>query len=70
MVGLLVPSLANQFFGALACAIETAAARHGCQVMTFSTFRDPDRERVVTADDGGLFAPELVVRASTAAPRT
>jgi LacI family transcriptional regulator len=23
-----------------------------------------------TADDGGLFAPELVVRASTAAPRT
>ena len=32
MVGLLVPSLANQFFGAL------------------STFRDPDRERVVTAD--------------------
>jgi DNA-binding LacI/PurR family transcriptional regulator len=50
MVGLLVPSLANQFFGALACAIETAAARHGCQVMTFSTFRDPDRERAVTAD--------------------
>src|SRR5690349_18108548 len=44
MVGLLVPSLANQFFGALACAIETAAARHGCQVMTFSTFRDPERE--------------------------
>ncbi len=50
MVGLLVPSLANQFFGALACAIETAAARHGCQVMTFSTFRDPDRERAVMAD--------------------
>jgi DNA-binding LacI/PurR family transcriptional regulator len=50
MVGLLVPSLANQFFGALACAVETAAARHGCQVMTFSTFRDPDRERAVTAD--------------------
>jgi DNA-binding LacI/PurR family transcriptional regulator len=50
MVGLLVPSLANQFFGALACAIETAAARHGCQVMTFSTFRDPERERAVTAD--------------------
>jgi DNA-binding LacI/PurR family transcriptional regulator len=50
MVGLLVPSLANQFFGALACAIETAAARHGCQVMTFSTYRDPERERVVSAD--------------------
>lgn len=50
MVGLLVPSLANQFFGALACAVETAAARHQCHVMTFSTFRDPDRERAVMAD--------------------
>jgi len=50
MVGLLVPSLANQFFGALACAVETAAARHHCHVMTFSTFRDPDRERAVMAD--------------------
>lgn len=50
MVGLLVPSLANQFFGSLACAVETAAARHHCHVMTFSTFRDPDRERAVMAD--------------------
>jgi DNA-binding LacI/PurR family transcriptional regulator len=50
MVGLLVPSLANQFFGSLACAVETAAARHGCHVMTFSTFRDPERERTVMAD--------------------
>jgi DNA-binding LacI/PurR family transcriptional regulator len=50
MVGLLVPSLANQFFGALACAVEAAAARHHCHVMTFSTFRDPERERTLTAD--------------------
>ena len=50
MVGLLVPSLANQFFGALACAVETAAARHHCHVMTLSTFRDPVRERAVMAD--------------------
>ncbi len=50
MVGLLVPSLANQFFGSLACAVEAAAARHQCHVMTFSTFRDPDRERAVMAD--------------------
>jgi DNA-binding LacI/PurR family transcriptional regulator len=50
MVGLLVPSLANQFFGALACAVETAAARYGCNVMTFSTFRNPERERAVMAD--------------------
>lgn len=50
MVGLLVPSLANQFFGSLACAVEAAAARHHCHVMTFSTFRDPDRERAVMAD--------------------
>jgi DNA-binding LacI/PurR family transcriptional regulator len=50
MVGLLVPSLANQFFGSLACAVETAAARHQCHVMTFSTFRDPERERAVMAD--------------------
>ena len=26
MVGLLVPSLANQFFGSLACAVETASS--------------------------------------------
>lgn len=50
MVGLLVPSLANQFFGSLACAVEAAAARHHCHVMTFSTFRDPARERAVMAD--------------------
>jgi DNA-binding LacI/PurR family transcriptional regulator len=50
MVGLLVPSLANQFFGSLACAVESAAARHHCHVMTFSTFRDPARERSVMAD--------------------
>jgi DNA-binding LacI/PurR family transcriptional regulator len=50
MVGLLVPSLANQFFGSLACAVETAAARYHCHVMTFSTFRDPERERTVMAD--------------------
>lgn len=50
VVGLLVPSLANQFFGALACAVETAAARHQCRVMTVSTFRDPGREREVMAD--------------------
>lgn len=50
VVGLLVPSLANQFFGSLACAVETAAARHQCRVMTVSTFRDPSREREVMAD--------------------
>lgn len=50
MVGLLVPSLANQFFGSLACAVESAAAKHHCHVMTISTFRDPDRERAVMAD--------------------
>ncbi|TFW32241.1 LacI family DNA-binding transcriptional regulator [Massilia horti] len=50
MVGLLVPSLANQFFGALACAVEAAAAKYHCHVMTFSTFRNPARERAVMAD--------------------
>ncbi|MCY7388904.1 MAG: LacI family transcriptional regulator [Burkholderiales bacterium] len=50
MVGLLVPSLANQYFGALACAVEIAAAKYHCHVMTFSTFRDPAREREVMAD--------------------
>ncbi|HUR19571.1 MAG TPA: LacI family DNA-binding transcriptional regulator [Vicinamibacterales bacterium] len=50
VVGLLVPSLANQFFGSLACAVEAAAARHQCRVMTVSTFRDPGRERELMAD--------------------
>jgi DNA-binding LacI/PurR family transcriptional regulator len=50
MVGLLVPSLANQFFGSLASAVEAAAARFHCHVMTFSTFRDAERERSVMGD--------------------
>lgn len=50
MVGLLVPSLANQYFGSLACAVEIAAAKRQCNVMTFSTFRDPTREREVVSE--------------------
>ncbi|MBC7622210.1 MAG: LacI family DNA-binding transcriptional regulator [Aeromicrobium sp.] len=50
MVGLMVPSLANQFFGSLACAVENAAAAYDCRVMTISTFRDADRERAVMGD--------------------
>lgn len=45
MIGLLVPSIANPFFGILARGIEEAAAAHGYGVLLCNTSADPERER-------------------------
>ncbi|KVK54190.1 LacI family transcriptional regulator [Agrobacterium deltaense] len=44
MVGLLVPTVINPFFGELALAIEQAAARHNYRVLLCNTMRDAERE--------------------------
>ncbi len=45
MIGLLVPSIANPFFGTLARSVEDAAAERGYGVLLGNTQRDAERER-------------------------
>lgn len=45
MIGLLVPSIANPFFGILARGIEDAAAAQGYGLILCNTSGDPERER-------------------------
>lgn len=52
-IGLLVPSVANPFHGAMAHAVELAAQARGFQVLLGNTLRDPARERQCAA---GFFA--------------
>lgn len=49
-IGLLVPAVANPFFGAIAMAIQHAAQARGYQVILCNTFRDPQRERDFAED--------------------
>jgi DNA-binding LacI/PurR family transcriptional regulator len=49
-VGLLVPSVANPFHGAMAHAVEVAAQAHGFQVVLGNTLRDAARERQCAGD--------------------
>ncbi|BCH62551.1 MULTISPECIES: LacI family DNA-binding transcriptional regulator [Rhizobium/Agrobacterium group] len=44
MVGLLVPTVINPFFGELALAVEQAAGRHNYRVLLCNTMRDAERE--------------------------
>ncbi|WP_020574411.1 LacI family DNA-binding transcriptional regulator [Actinopolymorpha alba] len=43
--GLVVPSVANPFWGSFARAVESVAMRHGDQVLLCNSERDPERER-------------------------
>jgi DNA-binding LacI/PurR family transcriptional regulator len=45
ILGLLVPSVANPFFGEIATATQRAAQARGYQLILCNTFRDPGRER-------------------------
>lgn len=45
MLGLMVPSIANPFFGALAQAVESAALQRGYGLLLCNTYRDVSRER-------------------------
>jgi DNA-binding LacI/PurR family transcriptional regulator len=49
-IGLLVPSVANPFHGAMAHAVEHAAQARGFQVLLGNTLRDAARERQCAAD--------------------
>lgn len=45
MVGLIVPTVANPFWGAFARQVEAAALAHGFYVLLCNSERDPERER-------------------------
>jgi DNA-binding LacI/PurR family transcriptional regulator len=45
MIGVIVPSVANPFYGAFASFIERAALKAGYQILLGNSERDPDRER-------------------------
>ncbi len=45
MIGLMVPTIANPFFGVLARWVETAAMARGYGLLLCNTYRDADRER-------------------------
>jgi DNA-binding LacI/PurR family transcriptional regulator len=45
MIGVIVPSVANPFYGAFARCIEQAALKHGYQILLGNSERDPERER-------------------------
>jgi len=44
MIGVIVPSVANPFYGAFASGIEHAALKHGYQILLGNSERDPERE--------------------------
>jgi DNA-binding LacI/PurR family transcriptional regulator len=50
VIGLLVPSVANPFHGAMARAVEVAAQARGYQVVLGNSLRDPGRERRYAED--------------------
>src|SRR5689334_18694021 len=50
LLGLLVPSIANPFFGVLASEIERAAHAYGYRVLFGNTYRDPKKERDLLED--------------------
>src|SRR5262249_19558981 len=50
VIGLLVPSVANPFHGAMASAVEVAAQARGYQVVLGNSMRDPGRERRYAED--------------------
>ena len=50
LLGLLVPSIANPFFGVLASEIERVAHTNGYRVLFGNTYRDPKKERELLED--------------------
>jgi DNA-binding LacI/PurR family transcriptional regulator len=50
LLGLLVPSIANPFFGVLASEIERVAHAHGYRVLFGNTYRDAKKERDLLED--------------------
>lgn len=50
VIGLVVPSVANPFFGQLAMAIQTAAQARGYQTLLYNTRRDADSELAIARE--------------------
>jgi DNA-binding LacI/PurR family transcriptional regulator len=50
IIGLVVPSVANPFFGQLAMAIQTAAQARGYQTLLYNTRRDADSELAIARE--------------------
>jgi LacI family transcriptional regulator len=48
-LGLVIEDVANPFYSAMAKAVEDAARRHGCLLITASAEEDPERERELVA---------------------
>lgn len=67
-IGLLVPAVANPFFGAVAMAIQRAAQARGYQVILCNTFRDPKREREFAEDLMALGVRGIITGASLLNP--
>ncbi len=66
VIGLMVPSVANPFYGALAHHVEAAALSKGYQVLLGNTQRDPDRERAYTEELWGYGVRGLIFGSSMA----
>ncbi len=64
MVGLLVPSVANPFHGALARCVEEAALERGFQVVFGNSLRDPERERLYAENFWDFGIRGLIVASS------
>src|SRR5690606_4963911 len=65
LLGLLVPTTANPFFGQLAVAMEShAQERHGYRVLLCNTYRDPTHESAMF-DDLLSFGVTAVIAASS-----
>jgi DNA-binding LacI/PurR family transcriptional regulator len=64
VIGLLVPSVANPFHGAVARAVEVAAQRHGFQVVLGNGLRDAARERQYAEDFFDFGIRGLIVSSS------
>jgi DNA-binding LacI/PurR family transcriptional regulator len=64
VLGLLVPSVANPFHGALARFVEEAALARGFQVVLGNSLRDPERERQYGEDFWGFGIRGLIAGSS------
>ena len=64
VIGLLLPSVANPFHGALARAVEVAAQGSGFQVVLGNSLRDPARERRYAEDFFGFGVRGVIVGSS------
>lgn len=66
MFGLLVPNVANPFYGELAVAVERFAQAHGYHVLLCNTLRDGAREREFTEQLASMGVQGLIIAAPPA----